>query len=167
LCAIASGVPVISAGFVDTCLAEGFLQPIEKFELKDKENEKRFNVKLKDVVKRAKANARHLLNNIPIYCTAEITNGAATFESIVRANGGEFSIYRGRAGTLAKSYSPADQPEPVYLLSGNKQDEKKLWPKFNQMATENGHEPRIVTTEWLLDTAMSQELLWNPKYLQK
>ncbi|KAI9790287.1 MAG: hypothetical protein M1816_005312 [Peltula sp. TS41687] len=52
----------------------------------------------------------------------------------------------------------------VYLLSGDAKEDTKLWPKFRQMARENGLVPRIVKTEWILDVAMSQELRWQDDY---
>lgn len=137
----------------------------DSFILQDKVNEKRFNVKLADAVKRAKANSRRLLGGIAVYCTEAIPNGPDTYKSIVEANGGEFCVYRARAGTLKKTDGGED--EAAYLLTGTTPKEKALWPKFTQMAKDNGHEPRIVQTEWLLDTAMSQEIKWNEGYLAK
>lgn len=171
LCALAgSGPDVLSSEFVDTCLESGSVPDPNDFLLKDKTNEKRFAVKLKDVVKRAKANRGKLLRGIVVYCTSDITNGPDTYKDIVEANGGTFNIYRARGGATIKPSGPdsddGKEAEPVYLVSGEKAEEKRLWPKFVQMAEQGGMEPRIVLTEWILDTAMSQELKWEERYLQ-
>lgn len=130
-------------------------------------NEKKFGVKLNDAVKRAKDNKRHLLHGVAVYCTEGIANGPDTFKSIVESNGGMFYVYRGRGGALIKpsESDDDDDQEPVYLLSGLKPDERRLWPRFEQMAKEGNMEPRIVVTEWLLDTAMSQSIKWDRHYL--
>lgn len=141
---------------------------MDDFLLKDKENEKKFKLKLQDIVKRAKANKRSLLRRVPIYCTDLIPNGHETYKSIVIANGGMFSIYRARGGSTIRPTNPEEDegpPEPVYLITGTRPDEKKLWPKFTEMAKAGNMIPRIVSTEWLLDVAMSQQLKWKDDYL--
>ncbi len=87
-------------------------------------------------------------------------------KAIVEANGGTFAIYSGRP--TIKKVNPEDDEgpaEPVYLISGLRPDEKKLWPKFAEMATEGNMIPRIVDTEWLLDVALSQQQKWSESYL--
>jgi hypothetical protein len=166
LCALASGPTVISTDFIDTCVKRGELPKADNFLLKDDAKEKEFNLKLKDVVARAKANKRSLLRRVPIYCTREIPNGSETYKAIVEANGGTFAIYSGRP--TIKKVNPEDDEgpaEPVYLISGMRPDEKKLWPKFVEMAKEGNMIPRIVDTEWLLDVALSQQQKWSERYL--
>ncbi len=170
LCALASGATILSSDFIDVCLESGEMPPVEKYLLKDAPNEKRFKLKLKDAVKRAKFNSRRLLQDVAVCCTADIANGPETFRAIVEANGGIFYVYRGRGGfVLKRDENEEDEDhhenEPIYLLSGLKPDEKKVWPKFEQMARDGGMVPRIVLTEWLLDTAMSQEIKWDDNYL--
>jgi len=123
-------------------------------------------LKLKDAVTRAKANKRSLLRRVPIFCTAEIPNGSDTYKAIVEANGGTFAVYRGRP--TIKKVNPEDDEgpaEPVYLISGKRPEERKLWPRFTEMAKDGNMIPRIVDTEWLLDVAMSQQQKWNDRYL--
>jgi hypothetical protein len=143
---------------------------VEKYLLKDAANEKRFKLKLKDAVRRAKFNSRRLLQDVAVCCTADIVNGPDTFRAIVEANGGIFYVYRGRGGFVLKrdegeGEEEQHENEPIYLLSGLKPEEKKVWLKFEQMARDGGMVPRIVLTEWLLDTAMSQEIKWDDNYL--
>ncbi len=166
LCALAVGPVIVSTDFIDACIKKGDIPKVDKFLLKDQENEKKFNLKLADALHRARANKRYLLRRVPIYCTAEIPNGPDTYKSIVEANGGTFYIYRGRP-TIKKTAPEEDEgpAEPVYLITGQRPDEKKLWPKFTQMAEDGNMIPRIVITEWLLDVAMSQQHKWSDKYL--
>lgn len=167
LCALASGPTALSSTFVDACLDTGKVPPVEEHLLQDDVNEKRFHFKLKDAVERAKTNKRHLLGGVPVYCTADIPNGPETYKSIVEANGGIFGIYKGRGGMKIRPSGPGSQEtgDPVYLLSTDTQAEQHLWEKFQTMAKQGGMQPRIVFTEWLLDVAMSQELVWNEDYL--
>ncbi len=166
LCALASGATILSSDFIDTCLEHGEMPAVEDFFLRDTTNEKRFKLKLKDAVKRAKINSRRLLEDVAVCCTAEINNGPETFKAIVEANGGTFYVYRGRGSFVVKNDGDEDdETEPIYLLSGTQPEEKKLWPKFEKMARDGGMVPRIVVTEWLLDTAMSQEMKWDDNYL--
>ncbi|KAE8453748.1 hypothetical protein EG329_009259 [Mollisiaceae sp. DMI_Dod_QoI] len=166
LCALASGPTFVVSDFIDSCVQKGRIPRVEDFLLQDKQNEKKFGLKLKDAVTRAKANKRHLLRRVPIYCTSDIQNGPETYRNIVEANGGTFAIYTGRPFVKKTSPEEDDGPaEPVYLISGYKPSERKLWSKFAEMAKEGNMIPRIVDSEWLLDVAMSQQQKWNEKYL--
>jgi hypothetical protein len=167
LCALACGVPVLSTNFIHNCITAGEVSDYKKLLLKDTINEKRFGVKIHEAVNRAKSHKRHLLHGVNIYCLENIEKGSDTFKSIVESNGGMFYIYKGRGGSVIKpgKLSDDEEVEPVYLLSGTTPAEKKLWPRFEQMATEGNMEPRIVVPEWLLDTAMRQEYKWDDKYL--
>jgi hypothetical protein len=168
LCALATGPTIVSSDFIDTCIKDGELPEVDGFLLKDKTNERKFKLKLHDVIMRAKANKRSLLRRVPIYCTAQIPNGTDTYKAIVNANGGLFSIYQEKGGSTIKPTNPEEDegpPEPVYLLTGTRPDERQLWPKFTTMAKAGNMIPRIVHSEWLLDVAMSQQLKWNDNYL--
>jgi len=168
LCALAGGPTIVSSDFIDTSIRSAEIPPVDNFLLKDKDNEKKFGLKLKDVVARARANKRQLLRGIPIYCTAEISNGPDTFKSIVEANGGTFSVYRARGGSTIRPTKEEEEDEdlePVYLLTGVRPEERRLWLKFEEMARDGHMEPRIVHSDWLLDVAMSQQLKWDDRYL--
>ena len=168
LCALAMGPTIVSTDFIDTCVQKNAVPDVDEFLLKDKTNEKKFGLKLKDVLTRARANKRSLLRRIPVYCTAEIANGPETYKSIVKANGGEFFLYTGKGGAMIKPTKPEEDdigPEPVYLLTGPRPEERKLWPKFTEMAENGNMVPKIVHSEWLLDVAMSQQLKSGDPYL--
>ena len=168
LCALAMGPTIVSTDFIDTCIQKNAVPHVDDFLLKDTANEKKFTLRLKDTVARAKANKRSLLRRVPIYCTVEIGNGPKTFEAIVKANGGEFHLYTGKGGAQIKPTKPEEDSiglEPVYLLTGPRPEERKLWPKFTEMAEKGNMVPYIVVSEWLLDVAMSQQLKTGDKYL--
>ena len=123
-------------------------------------------MKLKDAVGRAKNNKRLLLRRVPIYCTDDIPNKPDTYKDIVQANGGTFTVFRGRP--FARKVNPEEDEggnERVYLISGTKDKEKALWPTFREEARKGNMVPRIVSIDWILDTAMAQQLKWNDAYL--
>jgi hypothetical protein len=164
LCALASSVMILNAQFIDACLSSNKLPDTSKYVLVDRDNEKRFGVKLADAVKRAQKNKRALLAGTAVFATPSIPNGTDTYKSIVEANGGEFAVYNPNMKLAQRE--EGEQVE-VYLISGVTAAEKALWPKFRRMAEGCGHEARVVGTEWLLDTAMHQSLLWKQSYLLK
>lgn len=169
LSALAYAPIILSTDFVDACLEKNKTPKVEDFLLNDKQNEKSLGLKLSESLARAKTNRRSLLRDVAIFCTDKIQNGPDTYRKIVEVNGGTFTEYAGRAAARIRNPSAESQKqevlEPVYLLSGLKPEEKRLWPKFKEMANKGCMEPRIVTTDWLLDTTMSQKLKWDEKYL--
>ena len=165
LCALANGVTILNSEFIDTCVTSSGVPDPKNFILVDKPAEKRFGVVLADAVARAKANKCRLLAGVAVYCTEGIPNGEDTYKSIVESNGGEFAVYRGRRGVLQKREE--EDGEEVYLLTGLSKKEKALWSGFEKMAGEAGYRPRVVLTDWLLDTAMAQEIKWKDRYLAK
>ena len=163
LCALANGVTILNSEFIDTCVTSSTVPETKDFILVDKPAEKRFGVVLADAVTRAKANKRGLLKGVAVYCTEGIPNGMDTYRSIVESNGGEFAVYRGRKGVLKKREE--GDVEEVYLITGVSKKETALWSGFEKMAKEAGHKPRVVLTDWLLDTAMAQDIKWKDTYL--
>ncbi|KAL1842935.1 hypothetical protein VTJ49DRAFT_3723 [Mycothermus thermophilus] len=167
--ALAKGPTVINSSFITACIETGKRPNPEDYLLADKANEARFGVTIETAVSRARANRGRLLWGVPIYCTVEIPNGVDAFKNIAEANGAIFKIYRARGGTTIKPTTEEEDggadPDPVYLLSGVSPAEKNLWSRFKDMAIRGHMEPRIVKADWLLDVAMRQELMFDPKYL--
>lgn len=167
--ALAHGAEVINSSFVDECLETGQLARIEDHPLNDGENEERFGVCLQQAVARARKNNGKLLWKVPIYCTQDINNGIDSFRPIAEANGAIFKPYSARSGTTIRPTTAEEDagspPEPVYLLSSTSPIEKKLWPKFEEMARKGNMEPRVVSADWLLNVAMTQELSFDSSYL--
>ncbi|KAL2133789.1 hypothetical protein VTI74DRAFT_1686 [Chaetomium olivicolor] len=166
---LARGPEVIDSSFITACIETGKRPRIEDHLLADKANEKRFGVTIEKAVGRARANRGRLLWGVPIYCTAEIPNGVEAYKNIAEANGAIFKVYRARSGTTIKPTTEEEDggadPDPVYLLTGSSPAERQLWPRFEEMARKGHMEPRIVMSDWLLDVAMKQELVFDPKYL--
>ncbi|KAI3324252.1 BRCT domain-containing protein [Xylariaceae sp. AK1471] len=165
---LSKGAIVLSSTWIEQCLDTKEVPDPEKYILKDKENEKRFGLKLETSIRRAQENNGHLLSGIPIYCTAGIKNGTESYQAIAEANGAIFMVYGPRSGSTIRPTNPEDDeggPEPVYLLSTSTPEEKKLWKRFEDMARKGNMEPRVVASDWLLDVVMKQEVSFDKKYL--
>ena len=168
LCALAAGPIIVSSDFVDHCIKHGEIPDAEDYPLLDAASEKKWKLKLKEVSMRSRANKRNLMCRIPVYCTEHVPNGNDSYRDIVTSNGGTFLIYRARGAPTLKPTKPEEDdgpPEPAYLISGTRPEERKLWSKFIEMAEAANMIPRIVKSEWLLDVAMSQQLKWDESYL--
>ncbi|KAI1482164.1 BRCT-containing protein [Daldinia eschscholtzii] len=165
---LSKGATIVSSDWIEQCLDTKELLDPQDFILQDKENEKKFGIKLETSVQRARDNKGKLLWGVPIYCTANIKNGPQGYQAIAEANGAMFMTYGPRSGTTIRPTAPEDddgEPEPVYLLSNTSAEEKKLWKKFEDMAHKGNMEPRIVAADWLLDVVMHQEVSFDEKYL--
>ena len=142
------------------------------YALKDKATEKRFGFTLAQSQERAKQNRNHLLRGRAIYCMENIHGGFEAFRSIIEANGGQCSSYKGRPGTMVPSgradsetsVTDDDSQNEVYLLSAEDPENARIWAKFRAMAEGSRKVPRIVRTDWLLETAMHQMVLPIGKY---
>lgn len=170
-CAMARAPIVLSADFVDQCLAQNKVLRADDYILNDVDGEKRLGFKLADATTRAKENKGRLLRGYNIYCTEVIRGGFDSYKSIIEANGAKCMLYRGRAGSIAASragggdddYDDVEE-EYMYLISGVSPEEKKLWPKFRTMVQGVGKVPRIVRSDWMLDLALRQEVRWLDVY---
>ena len=139
----------------------------EKYELKDKANERKLGFSLALSLERAKENHNQLLQGHTIYCVESIHGGFETFKSIIEANGGLCNSYNGRPGTRVpsrradseSSTTDDDTQNEVYLISGPEIENTRLWAKFRTMAEGCRKSPRIVRPDWLLETAMTQKLM--------
>lgn len=158
---------IISTEYIDKCLENDELLHPEPFLLQDKANERRFHISLAQSQKRAKENRNKLFQGRTIYCVEHIHGGFDTYKSIVEANGGRCNMYRGRQGTMvpsrrADSETTTTEDEgqaEVFLISGQDKDQERVWSRFRQMAEGSRKIPRIVRSEWLLESAMAQQIL--------
>lgn len=172
LTAVAQAPTILSTDYIEACLdQEEFLDPAG-YELDDKENEKKHNVSLRKALENAKANKGQLLANMRIYCPEKINGGFDTMQAIAEANGTSLTTYRGRHMTIpsrrAGSQDGSDDgraaEDEVYLISSDTDAEKRLYPKFVSAAEASRHTPRILNSEWLLSTALRQELQSTEQY---
>jgi hypothetical protein len=163
---------VLSTAFLDDCLARQKLLKPDTYLLADPEGESRLDVSLAEVAARAKANKGRLLQGQSIYCTEHVFGGFDSYKSIIEANGGKCLLYRARAGSIPGKArrdgesveEEEEEPEYVYLISGPKPEEKRLWGKFRSMVQVVGKVPRIVKTDWMLDSALRQGGRWRVEY---
>jgi hypothetical protein len=169
--ALAYALTVISIDFIDQCLENDVLLDPDDFLLSDSITEGRLNISLQKALCNAKKNAHNLLKDRIIYCVESIHTGVDILQSIIEANGGRCIVYHGRPGTTLPTRRVENSPDSddeeadaLYLISGTKKDQAKLWSKFRQLAEGQRWKPRIVKTDWLLDQAMAQELRWDDSY---
>ncbi|EXJ71725.1 uncharacterized protein A1O5_05534 [Cladophialophora psammophila CBS 110553] len=163
--ALAYAPLVISTDFIDACLEKDELLDPEQYKLRDKDNEKKFHLSLEKSRQRAKKNANQLLQGRCIYCTENITGGFDTFKAIVAANGGRCMLWKNRKGTTVPSgradseaSTDTDVNNDVYLLTDHGKENQGLWSRFREMAEGSRKIPKILASDWLLETAMSQEI---------
>ena len=167
---LSKGATILTSDWVEECLSAGDIMPPEDYLLQDEENEAKFGFELQTSVDRAAKLKGRLLWGLPIYCTSSIKSGMESYRAIAETNGAIFLPYSARSGTTIKPTKPEEDiggPEPVYLLSSVSPEEKKLWPKFQEMAIQGNMQPRIVAADWLLDVVMKQELSFDDRYLVK
>ncbi|KAF3905462.1 hypothetical protein ABW20_dc0105391 [Dactylellina cionopaga] len=130
--------------------------------LKDAEGEKKLNMKLSVSLERAKENDGKMLAGLYVYVTPGVTPGWETFKKIVEANGGTASQFKAvKRGGIVENKDVATAKRLV-LVSAQK--DEKLFVGFKKMAKESGWEPLVYKTDWLLDVAMQQRLVWSEKY---
>ena len=164
LVAIAYHPVFLSTDYIEACLEKGeYLNPTG-YELKDKANEKKFGVSLKDSLARSKTNEGQLLKGWSIYCLERINGGLETYQTIAEANGASFTPYRGRHMAIpsrrAESENIADDSadNEVILLSNTGKEDSRMWAKFLKSAEESRRKARVLNGEWLLSSALRQEI---------
>lgn len=162
----------MSTTFLEDCLAQAKLLEPQDYPLEDSVGEKNYGLDLISVVQRAKSNKGRLLGGQKIWVTENIHGGFDTYKSIIELNGGTCLLFRGRPGSIP---APVEEPddekdsndeylECYYLVSGATAGEVRLWPRFRAMVKDQCGKPRIVRTDWMLDLALSQQIVWNDKY---
>ena len=165
--ALAYAPVIISTSLIDACLKDERLHDTDKFLLKDRANEKKYGVTLEQSRERAVENKNHLLAGRTIFCVRDIHGGFDTFKSIIAANGGQCNSYEGRPHNLVGSRrygseegdTEDDVQKDAILISGQTDQNLKLWRRFQQMAEGSRKVPRIVKADWLLETAIAQKVL--------
>jgi len=171
--ALAYAPVIVNVDYVTQCLAKNQLLDPADFPLVDEAAEKKLDFSLEEARARARDNKNKLLRGYRVCCVETIRGGFDAFKSIVEANGGECTLFRGRV-SMNESRPRTDSDEEdeenhpvrkeVYLLTGVAPEQVKLWPRFRQMVHDVGKVPRIVNVNWILDIAMSQEIRWKDEY---
>lgn len=164
LVAVAYAPEIISTDYIDACLKKNEALDPKKFKLKDTASEKKMGVSLDVSRERAQENQQRLLHGRQIYCVEKISGGFDTYQAIIEANGGTCVIYRGRHATIpsgrggGEDGTEDDPQNEVYLLSSDSKEDSRLWTRFTQMAEGSRKRARIVRSDWLLDSAICQEV---------
>jgi hypothetical protein len=169
--ALAYSCVVLSTDYIDACLERNeYLNPNE-FLLEDKANEKKMGLSLSFARERAKENRNRLLEDRAVYCLENIKGGFESFRTIVEANGGKCMIWRNRKGTMVPSRRAESEPDSdddahndVYLLCEAEPSNAALRKRFQEMAEGSRKIPRIVKSDWLVETAMQQKILPTSDY---
>jgi hypothetical protein len=176
--ALASAPRVVDMTYLETALKGKLIKTPDL--LHDREGEERMGFRLKDALQRAQENQGKLLRGWSIFVTKDVNGGFETFKEIVTVNGGAAFLYQGRTGMQLPKRRLRDDPQSgeesqnqggaeefdyVYLVSGNSENDQKLWRNFRNVAHKQGVEARIVTTDWLLNAAMTQKITFNEKWL--
>lgn len=161
LIALAQGLDIISTIYIDECLKQKeYLDPAD-YPLNDVGDYRGQITSIRDILRNAKANKRQLLNGLVLYCTEKAPGGFETMKSIVEANGGTLTPYRGRTVTipaLEATHSKDSAHNFALLISNDGADERRLWQKFAKAAQESQRIARVLRAEWLLRTALQQEI---------
>lgn len=127
--------------------------------LRDSEGEERLKMNLRESLERARQNGGRLLQGQTIYCAPGVHGGFETYKRIVEANGGICIAFR-----MAKKAANVPDSDKLVLLSGDDMGDKKLWSPFLKIAKNTGKDAVIYRSDWLLDLAMTQKVVWSDKY---
>lgn len=176
--AIASAPQVVDTHYLDDILQDE--REVDDIRLlEDKATEKAWGFKLSDALARAQINKHRLFRGWEIYVTDHMPGGFDTYKDIISVNGGNALAFRGsRRGTTLKrrlALDPAageesqnqggeEEYDYVYLVANNTPADKPLWKQFRKLAIEQELRPRVVKADWLLLSALSQRIQWDPEW---
>ncbi|KAF3173194.1 hypothetical protein TWF788_009260 [Orbilia oligospora] len=162
VCALARAPIIVNSNWVDECLKQKAIVDTKPYLLKDADGEKKLKMNLKESLERAKENEGKLLEGLTVYITPNVSPGFETFKKIVEANSGSaVSFKAAKRGGIAAN-KDASTSKRLVLVTAAKDD--KLWSGFKRVAKESGWDPLIYSTDWLLDAAMTQKLVWSDKF---
>lgn len=171
--ALACAPTLVSTTYLDYALKNNKLPSPEKHALDVKDFEEANGFRMSEAVARARQNNHRLLKDWTIFCTQNVAGGFDTYKHIIEANGGKCAMWKGRTtsitaskrsknSTTEESQNQAeDDGNVLYLISDPDKKEFGNWAKFRELAARENMVPRIVKTEWLLITAMSQYVHWK------
>ncbi|KAK8168950.1 hypothetical protein BKA80DRAFT_308591 [Phyllosticta citrichinensis] len=188
--ALSNAPAVVNTKFLDQCLKDKAVPPVEDHALEDKAGEKAQDIKLRQTIARAEQNRHRLFRDWQIFVTEGVKGGWVTFKDIIEANGGACHLWKGRATQVSKrprgkqpdadgdadmsdgteeetefeQNREVDDGETLYLISSDEKEDVKLWQKFRDMAKKAGMTPRIVEPNWLLSCALSQQIRFDDKW---
>jgi len=147
----------------------------DTYALSDRDAEDRFGFRLGTALQRSDDNKGKLMSGFQIFVTEAVPGGHETYKDIIHANGGDTYLYKGNVRVNMTAREPPedealcrnrenDERDVIYLISGCSNEEVALWKKFREMVRKQGLKARIVTSEWILQFAMSQEFSWDENW---
>ena len=181
LAALAVHPTVVSTAYLDYALQHKKLNATEAFPLIDRGAEERFGIRLEKSIDRAIVNKQRLLRGWTIYVTVQVPGGLATYQHLVKMNGGNALPYTGRdglaiqkrrksveededAGPESQNQGGDEETQYAYLVSGTEKEDVKIWDAFREAVRTKGMEPRITKTDWLLNLCMDQRISWDERW---
>ena len=167
ICAMSRAPVVLHLDFIEACLREDKLVAAEDYQLDDNYDfedgkSRKRSMQVSEAIERAQENQGNLFQDQQIFVTDAIEGGFDAYKTIIEANGGRAFLFKARQN-LANSPSAdeddaIEDPSYVYLVSGDTAAQTKLGEQFKKMAQTWGKVPRIVTKDWILLCALSQEV---------
>ncbi|KDQ26961.1 hypothetical protein PLEOSDRAFT_168763 [Pleurotus ostreatus PC15] len=144
LCAIAVNAFILKSEWATASAAANELLPEETYFLEDDANERKYNVKLADVLLRAKSNQGQLFAKKTFHVTPKVSIDLKLLKNVIAANGGQMTTQAPTSRTF--------NSENKYLISCP--EDASIWRPFAQ------HRP-VYTTELVLSGALKQEVDWD------
>ncbi|KAF9499450.1 hypothetical protein BDN71DRAFT_1442113 [Pleurotus eryngii] len=144
LCAIAANAFILKSEWATASAAANELLPEEAYFLQDDANERKYNVKLSDVLLRAKSNQGQLFTKKTFHVTPKVSIDLKLLRNVIVANGGQMTTQAPTSRTFNK--------ENKYLISCP--EDASVWRPIAQ------HRP-VYTTELVLSGALKQEVDWD------
>ncbi|KAI0246563.1 hypothetical protein BJV78DRAFT_1253485 [Lactifluus subvellereus] len=148
LCAMAVAPALVTEKWVRDSIVTKKLLPIDKYVLSDPVNEKKWNFKLADALKRAKANKGQLFAGKIFYVTNKVPLDKKLLKNVISAHGGQI---RQQNPTVRALNGKASAHH--YVISCP--EDASIWRPI----AEAGH--AIYSQEFILSAALTQEIRLN------
>ncbi|TFK70491.1 hypothetical protein BDN72DRAFT_958770 [Pluteus cervinus] len=145
LCALAVAPHILTADWVKVSIAAKALQPEDKYQLHDKDNEEKYGVKLTDALERSRKLSGKLLAGKTFYFTPKIHIDAKLLRNVVTACGGQ-SV--GSTPTLRILNA---QPNRIIISCP---EDVSIWRPISAQHP-------IYSPELILSSALKQDVDWD------
>jgi hypothetical protein len=131
----------------------------QQYLLRDKDNEKKWNMTLEQSVVKARTNNRQLFKDYQVYISTHVRGNQALLQ-ILETHGAEARIVtnaiKGRAKVLRTDCLKT--AENQILVCTPSADDKALRDKFREEVKETGLEAGLYSSEWIMISVLRQEI---------